>query len=338
MIGIKPQKNMLFIVFGAFSLLSNSGFSSSKFVTTRDLFKTLSPTEPWRKGALTATKTVNFEQSASGETDATIISNVTLAYFVSSECTGSKAGDGFYTTPNGTSFTISVDTPFGLVATSTWNVGATQLNIPDMTTINSIAVTLKSTNSNVPQANFSGRSFACIPVTCATNACTSVSGTQRFDLKTTAAVGDPADGGVIASLTGLIATSANDSTGIPWGGVGTAIGVSAQSPADGAANTTAIVGTIGVGSGYAAGLCQGLSITGGYTSGWFLPARDQLNTLYTNRVSIGGFSTERYWSSTEAASSSTHLAWSQEFFNGDQNDTFGKGNPYYTRCVRAFIP
>jgi len=283
---------------------------------------------------LTATKTVNFQQTASSGTDATTVSKITLGYFTSADCTGSLAGSGFYTTPDGTSYTISVGTPFGLVAASTWSVGSAKLSIADMTTINSVAITLKSTNNDVPQSDFSDSSFACVPVTCASNACTSASGTQSFELKTTAAVGDPADGGVIADLTGLIATTSDDSTGIAWGGNGTT--TSAQSDTDGAANTATIVNALGEGT-YAARLCSTLSITGGYTTGWFLPAKNQLNTLYTNRVAIAGFADAVYWSSTEFAELSATNAWSQNFGNGFQNDGL-KGFVRRVRCTRAFTP
>lgn len=332
------QSSALLIVLVALGLLPTLGFSAPKAITTQDLFMKISPTEPWYKGILTATKTVNFQQSASGGTDATAVSKVQLGYFTSADCTGALAGDGFYNTPNGTSYTISVGAAFGLVAASTWIVGGTQLNIADMTAINSVAITLKSTNDDVPQSDFSSSSFACVAVTCASDACTSAAGTQNFELKTTAAVGDPADGGVIADTGGLIATAADDSAGIVWGGSGTAIGATAQSDTDGATNTTAIVGALGAGV-YGAQLCNDLSITGGYTSDWFFPAIDQLNTLYTNRVAIGGFAVDNYWSSTELSSGPAFNAWNRFFSNSSAGPVSkNKGGSFRVRCVRAFTP
>ena len=80
---------------------------------------------------------------------------------------------------------------------------------------------------------------------------------------------------------------------------------------------------------------------GGYTD-WFLPSKDELNTMYTNRVTInttasanGGsdFSSDYYWSSSETG---TTGAWIQGFGNGQQVSY----NKYYddirVRAVRAF--
>jgi hypothetical protein len=33
---------------------------------------------------------------------------------------------------------------------------------------------------------------------------------------------------------------------------------------------------------------------GGFT-GWFLPSKDELNAMYTNRTAIGGFVSDWYW-------------------------------------------
>ncbi|MDF1677418.1 MAG: hypothetical protein P1U32_01840 [Legionellaceae bacterium] len=330
---VKPQQNVLFIALTTLALLPMTSFAQSKPIMITDLFTNISPTEPWRKGRLTATKTVNFQQSLSGGTDATTVAKVQLGYFTSADCTGALAGTGFYTTPNGTSFNISVGSPFGLVAASTWNVGVNQLGIStgDMANIQSVAVTLKSTNSDVPQSNFSNNSFACVAVTCATNACTSAAGTQIFQLKITAAVGDPADGGVIADVVGLIAT-ASDAGSYEWGGNGTT--TTARSFTDGAENTSTIVTTLGTSSNYAALVCNELSIRGGYTTGWFLPALDQLSALYTNQANIGGFTTGRYWSSTEQNSTKAYF---QRFNNGSRFSD-DKYFAFRVRCVRAFTP
>lgn len=344
----------MLIAMTSLSLVTLMCFAKPKPIMTTDILQHLKKGEPWDRGVLTATKMVMFQQAASSGTDATSVSKITLAYFTSSDCTGSKAGSGFYTTPDGTSFPISVGTAFGLVAASAWNVGSTQLSIADMTTIQSIAVTLKSTNSNTPQAAFtngSGQviSYACIPITCAAGECTSGSGTQSFTLKTTAAVGDPADGGVIGcqntgtsfNLFNIVVTTSNYALQT-WGGSGT---TGATSTTDGAANTTTIVATLGTGSTYAARTCNELSVTGGFTSGWFLPSgsvtNSQINCLYNNRAAIGtgsiaaggaAFLTSTYWSSTESSSDN---AWRQNFFNGNQT-IFTKAGSNRVRCTRAF--
>ena len=347
---IKPQRSTYAaIAFTAIALLPSTGLAKHKPITPTDLLETLLPGEPWDRGVFSLTKMVNFNKTSG---DATTISKITLSYFTSANCSGTGAGTNpgsnplpSYTTPNGTSFTISTGTPFGLVAVSAWNVGRTKLSIADMTTIRSVAVMFKSTNNNTPQANFSGLSFACISVTCTTGPagqCTSGSGTQSFTLKTTAAVGDPADGGVIACMNGglnnLVTPTADNSTGIGWGSSGTTP-TGATSRSDGATNTTTIVTALGSGSSYAARTCSTYSAAGGFTSGWFLPAGNntstgQLNCLFTNRTTIGGFANAMYWSSTEVLAASALM---QSFSNGLQNSQ-SKTSSLRVRCSRAFTP
>ncbi len=361
---IKPQRNACIVIACAtIGLLPATSLAKPKPITPVKLLETILPGEPWDRGVFSSTKMVNFQQAVSGGTDATTVAKITLSYFTSTDCSGptSPTVAPTYTTPNGTSFTISVGTPFGIVASSVWNVGNSKVSptvaatYGAMTTIQSVAVTLKSTNNNTPQANFSGVSFACVNVSCTagpSGECTlaSGSGTQSFQLKTTAAIGDPANGGVIACLGGglnnLVAGSLDSaqafSPGIEWGGFGTAIGVTAQSDTDGATNTTAIVTALGAGTTYAAGLCQAYATTvdtGGYNT-WFLPAKDQLNCLYTNRVAIGNFdltSNPYYWSSPEFAGVPTFYAWYQYFNDGSQN-VANKDNTLGARCVQAFTP
>ena len=124
--------------------------------------------------------TVIFLQdtNVSGGTDATSISKITLNYFTSTDCSGSTAGT--FTTPNGTTFPINTSTTFGLNATSTYSVGNA---IPlTMSNMNSVAIFLKSTNSNTPQANFTGSScgtnpsFCCVRINCSSGTqCTATS-------------------------------------------------------------------------------------------------------------------------------------------------------------------
>lgn len=345
---IKPQRNVsIFIACATIGLLPATGSAKPKPITPVELLETILPGEPWDRSVFSSTKTVMFQQAASGGTDSTTVAKITMSYFTSANCSGSVAGSGSYTTPDGPSFTISIGTPFGLVAASTWNVGSTLLSIADMTTIQSVAVTLKSTNNNTPQANFSDNSFACVPVTCTAGPlgqCTSASGTQSFQLKTSAAIGDPANGGVIACLDGglnnLVAGRLDSATsfspGIVWGDVGMEIG--AQSTTDGAANTTAIVTAMGAGTTYAAGLCQAYPTTvatGGYNT-WFLPAKDQLNCLYTNHVAIGNFTTF-YWTSNEYPLDPSIQAEAQNLDNGGPASG-AKSAPLGARCVQAFTP
>jgi hypothetical protein len=176
----------------------------------------------------------------------------------------------------------------------------------------------------------------------ATNSAGGVTATTTVTVSSVA-VGDSYGGGIVAYILqsgdtgydanvqhGLIAATADQSTGIQWyngsyvvtGATGTAIGT-------GQANTTAIVNIQGAGS-YAAKLCHDLTV-GGYND-WFLPSKDELDKLYTNKVAIGGFAGYGYWSSSEANAGS---AWYQVFGNGDQPIN-SKGNALRVRAVRAF--
>jgi len=95
-------------------------------------------------------------------------------------------------------------------------------------------------------------------------------------------------------------------------------------------NTVQIVSSQGSGN-YAAYLCQ--------SSGWYLPTKDELNKFYLNRSAIGGFSSAKYWSSSEGSIS--NYASCQDFSTGSQtldvkNNTYkvrGAKKIYLSACV-----
>jgi hypothetical protein len=89
-------------------------------------------------------------------------------------------------------------------------------------------------------------------------------------------------------------------------GTGTAIG-------SGNANTNAIIVVQRAGN-YAAQLCADL-VLGGYND-WYLPSSDELNKLYFNKNTIGGFSLVRYGSSSQYAG---NMAYDQNFSGGAIN-------------------
>jgi len=64
--------------------------------------------------------------------------------------------------------------------------------------------------------------------------------------------------------------------------------------------------------------------------GWRLPTKEELNLIWLNRESIGGFAAAFYWSSGECNS---NYAWGQYFGNGAQ-DYGSKLITYYVRAVR----
>lgn len=159
------------------------------------------------------------------------------------------------------------------------------------------------------------------------------------------AVGQAAHGGIIACLNGglenLVAAAADNSNGAEWGTPGLVTG--AASTSDGASNSATIIAAEGPGA-YGAALCNNYEVDSqGNTpcqagnecyADWYMPAMDQLDCTYTNRVAIGGFSTSAYWTSTEITSST---AMAQVFASGSQTTT-GKTSPLSLRCVRSFTP
>jgi hypothetical protein len=142
--------------------------------------------------------------------------------------------------------------------------------------------------------------------------------------------GDP--GYIEGETHGLIAATTDQSTAATWwngsnittGATGTALGT-------GNANTNSIVAAQGTGN-YAAKLCYDL-VLGGYVD-WYLPSKDELNKLYLNRTSIGGFTTydANYWSSTEVNSNDSY----GQYFTGGPQYFFNKINTLSVRAVRSF--
>jgi prepilin-type N-terminal cleavage/methylation domain-containing protein len=164
-------------------------------------------------------------------------------------------------------------------------------------------------------------------------------------------VGSACGGGVVASQEfgyTLIAASDDNSTGYQWGCYGVSV-QGALSNTDGQTNTDEIVSfhyswsepytqspSGGGGSCHennngevAAKLCDDLTLN--EHNDWYLPARTELSTLYTNRVAIGGFNTAAYyWSSTEYDS---NYAW-RMYFSGGSEGGGSKGSDRRVRCVR----
>ncbi|MBU0800058.1 MAG: DUF1566 domain-containing protein, partial [Alphaproteobacteria bacterium] len=107
----------------------------------------------------------------------------------------------------------------------------------------------------------------------------------------------------------------------------------------GEANTNTLVGLADGAEPYEAALhCANLVAHG--RSDWYLPARNELMEMRTNRVAIGGFDLSgsfpngTYWSSSEDTTFNDNDAININFQSGAENMAGNKSNELSVRCVR----
>lgn len=131
---------------------------------------------------------------------------------------------------------------------------------------------------------------------------------------------------------GIIAAVADQSTGAPWGCLFTLIpGADGTAIGSGLQNTLDIRAGCATG-GIAARIAFNYAIDG--YDDWFLPSRDEMTKLYQNRVAIGGFTNDWYWTSTEF---STTEARSYSFGPGAPDTNVAtKDNNFKVRAIRRF--
>jgi hypothetical protein len=109
----------------------------------------------------------------------------------------------------------------------------------------------------------------------------------------------------------------------------------AESDDNGYTNTYEIYSSEGVGYEYAAKLCWELTAYG--RNDWYLPAKDEMTSIYNNKVKIAGIDESAfYWASTQRNSSNSdhRYAYAINMQNGTLS-TYDKDQyKFHVRCVR----
>jgi hypothetical protein len=155
---------------------------------------------------------------------------------------------------------------------------------------------------------------------------------------TTHYIGERYGGGIVFFVYdngqhGLIASTADQTTGIRWGSPRN-IRARGDGVGAGLKNTVIIISDQVDADNQAATVCNEYTVTvAGVTYGdWYLPSKHELNLLYLKKEVVGGFAANYYWSSNEFGEND---AWTQNFINGDSGGR-DKENTYNVRAVRAF--
>ncbi len=135
--------------------------------------------------------------------------------------------------------------------------------------------------------------------------------------------------GGISTCKYLEAARSDQSSGIAWcSNTNLLLGTAGKNIGTGMANTTTADTTCTTGA---------IQIAADYPNNsktdWHLPSIYEWSQLFIQRAEVGGFSSGRYWSSSEYAADNT--AWFQDFTFGSQSRA-SKSTAYYVRPVRAF--
>jgi hypothetical protein len=79
------------------------------------------------------------------------------------------------------------------------------------------------------------------------------------------------------------------------------------------------------------------STAGKLFTDWRLPTKNELNLLYSQKLVVGSFSSNGYWSSSEDGRTSQgyEIGWLQVFNDGTQTSSY-KNLTYYVRAIRSF--
>ena len=221
------------------------------------------------------------------------------------------------------------------------------VGIGTLSPANSAVLDLNSTSKGFlpPRMDSTARNAIASPVAGLTIYNTSIKAFQCYNgttwFSTIHFIGEHYGGGIVFYVYdngqhGLIAATADQSTGRWYGGSYTNTRARADGVGAGLKNTSIIIAGQGPvdGAAFAATVCNEYSVTiGSVTYGdWYLPSKYELNLLYLQKAVVGGFVGYFYWSSSENAS---NVAWFQAFGDGVQW-VDNKSDPNNVRPVRAF--
>ena len=118
---------------------------------------------------------------------------------------------------------------------------------------------------------------------------------------------------------------------VAWGCSDASTGAVATAIGTGKANTATILTKCST-AGIAAEVANKYSTSTAGAGQWFLPSKDELRLMFSNRPAIGGFTSSWYWNSSEWDRSD---AWYQDFSYGLWS-FYSKNFPLFVRPVRAF--
>jgi hypothetical protein len=126
----------------------------------------------------------------------------------------------------------------------------------------------------------------------------------------------------------LEAAPSDHSSQVAWcSNITSSLGVTATGIGSGMSNTTTADSTCPSGA---------IQVAADYANNsktdWHLPSKDELAQLYIQRITVGGFTANYYYSSSEGVDND---AWAQYFGDGNQL-CFYKLASFYVRPVRAF--
>ncbi len=148
-------------------------------------------------------------------------------------------------------------------------------------------------------------------------------------------IGAVYDGGIIfwidtSGQHGLIAATEDQGTATWYNGTFVTTGATSSALGTGSKNTRKIIKVQGRSGEYAANLCR--KYRGGGYDDWFLPSRNEIKELYKQKTTVGGFASDKYWSSTEF---NTNKAFVEYFDVGKPNQIL-KDAVSYVRAIRSF--